>query len=708
MSIIQTIRDKAAVLVFGIIAISLIGFLVQDAFVGGARNPFQSEAKDVGKVNGSEITKSEFDERVKNTEAQYQGQGYRVDESMRQQIQEQIWEALINKQLIADEAKKLGLGFTSKEFTHLLFSEKAPEEFKRQFTDPKTGTYNIEAARNAFKSIQRTKDPEQLRQINEQLIDPIILSQLQVKLMDIYSNGVYLPKWLVEKQQAESNQVSDISFVGISYSTIADSTVKITDAAINEYIQAHKNDFKQERSKSIAYVLFNAAPNHTDSTNLWNKIETLKPQFAAATDAGVFVTRNGTKSPFYDGYINKSRIQVPAKDSILSLAPGQVYGPYYDGNSIALARVIGTKVLPDSVRARHILIATMDPQSGQPTMADSTAKNRIDSIQQAIAKGSASFETLVVQYSDDQGSKERFGDLGYFPNGQMVKEFNDFCFEGKTGDKGVVKTQYGYHYIEIQDQKNFEQAYKIAYLSKNIEASKETDDAASSAATQFASASRTAKTFDENILKEKLNKRLAETVREMDYQIPGLGASRAFVKWVFNNKAGTVSEPISVGDQYVVALITGEKAKGLQSAATARLMVEPILRNKEKAKQLAQKLGKFSSIDEAAKNVAQEVQQVDSIRLSDNFKPGFGNEPILIGAAFNKEYQSKVSAPLTGNSGVYAMVIKNSSSLPGGDASVEDQRSATMMQMKQMMSFGWMQALKEAAKIDDFRLKAGY
>lgn len=708
MSIIQTIRDKAAVLVFGIIAISLIGFLVQDAFVGRTHNFFESAASNVGEINGVDIKKEVFDERVKNAEAQYQQQGYRVDESMRQEIQEQIWGALVNKELVAAEAKKLGLDFTSKEFTNLLFSEKAPQEFKQQFTDPKTGVYNIEAARNAFKTIQKSKNAEQLRQINEQLIDPIILSQLQTKLMNIYANGTYLPKWLIEKQSAENAQVSDISFVGLSYSTIADSTVKISDAAINEYIQAHKDNFKQERSKSISYVLFNAAPNKTDSTNLWNKMEAFKPQFAAAADAGVFVTRNGTKSPFFDGYINKSRIQVPAKDSILNLASGQVFGPYYDGNAIALARVIGSKVLPDSVRARHILIATGDPQTGQPVLADSTAKNRIDSIRQAIASGGSSFETMVAQYSDDQGSKEKFGDLGYFPNGQMVKEFNDFCFEGKTGDKGVVKTQFGYHYIEIQDQKNFEQAYKIAYLSKNIEASKETDDAASAAATQFASASRTAKAFDENIIKQNLNKRLAETVKEMDYQIPGLGASRSFVKWVFENKTGTVSDPLSVGDQYVVALVTGEKEKGLQSALAARILVEPILRNKEKAKQLVQRFGKYTSIDEAAKNTAQQVQQADSIRLSDNFKPAFGNEPILIGAALNKAYQSKVSSPLSGNTGVYALVVKNNSSVPAETASVEEQRKAAIMQMKQMMSYGWMQALKESAKIEDQRLKAGY
>ncbi len=709
MSIIQTIREKAAVFVFTIIGLSLIGFLVQDAFVGRTSNFFSSNETTVGKINGVSIEREQYDARVRSREAQYQAAGYKLDESTRQQVYEEIWNALIGKELVEGEAKKLGLSFTSKEFADLLFSDNAPQEFKQQFTDPNTGVYNIEAARNAFRTIQRSKDPEQIRQVNEQLIEPIIFSQLQNKLMEIYAGSVYLPKWLLEKQQKENEQLANISYVGLSYITVPDSSVKVSDAAINEYIQNHKDQFKQQRTKSIAYVTFDASANAKDSSNLLAKMEELKPQFAEAKDPGIFATRNGTKSPFFDGYINKSRIQVPQKDSILSQPRGTVYGPYYDGNSIALARVIDSKVLPDSVKARHILIATTDLQTGQPLLADSAAKNRIDSIQKAIASGGASFETMVIQYSDDIGSKQQFGNLGYFANGQMVKEFNDFCFEGKKGDKGVVKTQFGYHYIEVEDQKNFEQAYKIAYLTKTIEPSRETDDAASAAATQFASSSRTHQEFDETIKAQSLNKRAAENIREMDYQVPGLGASRNFIKWVYENKTGTVSEPISIGDQYVVAIVTGEKQEGLQSASelSTRILVEPILKEKEKAKQLIAKLGTYSSLQEAAQKANEEVKTLDSLRFSDNFKPGIGNEPKLIGAAFFKDNETKASQPIAGNGGVYVLQTKITAS-EGTGGNIEEQRKATMMQMKQMQGYSMLDALRQSAEIKDNRLKAGY
>ncbi|MFT3748877.1 MAG: peptidylprolyl isomerase [Agriterribacter sp.] len=706
MSIIQTIRDRAAILVFGIIAVSLIGFLIQDAFVGrGGR--IKEPSKIIGEINGTNIDRQEFDARVKMMEAQYQSQGYRIEEGMRQEIQNQVWNSLVSKELILSEAKKLGIDFTSKEFSELLFSDNAPQEFKQQFTDPKTGVYNIEAARNAFLTLKKSKNAEQIKQVNEQLVDPIVLNQIQQKFITIFTNGAYIPKWLIEKQNAVNGQVSDIAYTGLSYSSIADSAAIVSDADINDYIQKHKDQFKQEKSRSIAFVTFNAGANKEDSTNLWNKVEGMKQALADAPDAGVFVTRNGTKSPFFDGYINKSRIQVPSKDSLLALLPGQVYGPYYDANTIVIARMIGSKVLPDSVKARHILIGTIDPQTQQPSRTDSAAKALADSIKTAIA-GGASFVELAAKYSDDPGSKDKGGEYNYFPNGQMVKEFNDFCFEGKTGDKGVVKTQFGYHYIEVQDQKNFEAAYKIAYLAKAIEPSKETDDAASAAATKFASESRTEKAFDDAVAKNKLNKRIADNIKEMDYQVAGLTPSRSFVKWIYENKPGTVSDPISVGDQYVVAAITGEKPAGVQSAATAKLTVEPVLRNKKKAAMLVQKFGKYSTIDEAAKNTSQQVQAADSIRFSDNFKPGFGNELIVIGAAFNKAYQGKPSQPLTGTTGVYVVEVKNIGALPNDAANVEEQRKAALMQMRQTMGYGLMEALKESANIKDTRLKAGY
>jgi peptidyl-prolyl cis-trans isomerase D len=143
---------------------------------------------------------------------------------------------------------------------------------------------------------------------------------------------------------------------------------------------------------------------------------------------------------------------------------GGIYGPYVDKDNYVLAKVMDVKALPDTVKVRHILIATQQQQQGQMMQIreDSTAKKLADSIALAIKTG-AKFDTLCRKYTDDPGSK----DSGIYNNvytGQMVSEFNDFIFTHKV-EGGVVKTAFGYHYIEILSQGN-ESAYKIAYLSK--------------------------------------------------------------------------------------------------------------------------------------------------------------------------------------------------------------------------------------------------
>ena len=95
----------------------------------------------------------------------------------------------------------------------------------------------------------------------------------------------------------------------------------------------------------------------------------------------------------------------------------------------------------------------------------------------------------------------------------LAKEFREFIFYKPVGSREVIKTPFGYHIIEVLGQRNFEEGYKMAYLSKKILASPETDNAASSAATIFAGNSRTTKSFDENVVKMNLNKRLADNIK---------------------------------------------------------------------------------------------------------------------------------------------------------------------------------------------------
>jgi peptidyl-prolyl cis-trans isomerase D len=709
MSIIQKIRDKAAVLLTSLIALSLIGFLVQDAFIGKSSSAFTSRTSTVGSINGKKIDAIEFNTKVNMAEQGYRSQGMQTNEMMTQNIIESIWNGYIQDELVRTETNKLGLSLTSKELGNLLFSDNAPQEFKQLFTNPNTGQFDVQAARNWFNSLKKSKKSEDLKMVTDQLINPLHTRLLTDKYNSLFSQGSYVPRWMLEKINTDNSLFASVSYVGIPYATISDSlpSLKVSDAEINEYVNQHKEEFKQEKARSVSYVIFDANPSQADSIALYNQLNNLKVELETAADAKAFITRNNSSIPFFDGYTLKSRLQMGEKDRIIAMPTGSVIGPYLDATNYVVAKKVETRILPDSVKCRHILIGTVDPRTGQLIREDSTAKRKADSVFNAVNNGS-DFGLLAAVLSDDEGSKNNKGEYNFSSvDLNLAKEFREFIFYKPVGSREVVKTEFGYHILEVLNQKNFEEGYKMAYLSKKIVSSQETDNAASSAATIFAGNSRTTKAFDENVVKMNLNKRLAENIKEMDYAVSGM-SSRPIVKWIFENKVGTVSEPFDLKDKYVVVTVTGAFDEGVQPAAVARAMVEPILRNRKKAAEISKKIGNATSLDAIATAQGSQVFTADTIRFIDPFVPNLGNEPKVIGAAFNKSNQTKISAPIEGQNGVYVIKVNQVGALPAANADLTMQKKSQEAQMKQFAAYSTLESLRKSAKIKDTRREAGY
>ena len=452
---------------------------------------------------------------------------------------------------------------------------------------------------------------------------------------------------------------------------------------------------------------FSATPTSADSLKVVNQLLGLKQQFIETSDAKGFVTRNNSQLPFFDGFALKSKIQIAEKESIFSLPNGGVFGPYLDGGSFVLAKKLETKTIPDSVKCRHILIGTNDPQTNQMVRTDSVAKKKADSVLAVINSG-GNFGALALAVSDDQGSKNNGGEYTFTSmDVNLAKEFADFIFNKKVGSREIVKTSFGYHIIEVLSQKNFEEGYKVAYLSKPIIASEETDVAASSAATQFVSLAKDAKTFDEAVNKMKLTRSNADNIKEMDYNAGSLG-SRALVKWVYENKVGTVSDPFDLKDQYVVAVITGELKEGVQPASVARVLVEPTIRNRKKAEAMAKKAGGEKNLDKLASLLSGTTGKADTVRFADPFVPNLGSETKVIGAAFNKKNLSNTSEAIDGQNGVYFITVNQVGALPSATVDLDGQRKALQSQMKQYAGYSTMESLKKSTKIVDKRREAGY
>jgi peptidyl-prolyl cis-trans isomerase D len=702
MSVIQKIRDKYAAVVIAVIALSLIGFILMDAFVGRGRGVGSSSTV-IGKVNGQKIDRNDFEKKIELQKTMYGQQA-----PQREQLVSNVWEQTVDELVMSQEYEKLGLKFTSKELNDVLFGPNAPQWLKQEFTDKQTGQFKVNEAKQYFAQIKKQQNNPNTEMFNEAYIMPTISQGLRVKYMALLGNSTYVPKWMAEKSIADQNAIASFSYVSVPYTSITDSTIKVTDDDVKAYMKGHPESFKQdEASRSVSYVTFNASPSQDDSLAILNKVSTLKQEFAATNDAEAYLGKVGSEAQFFNGYVLGSKMQVPNADSIKHLADGQVFGPYLDGKNYTIAKMIGRRMMPDSAKVRHILIKT--GEQGKPTLSDSIAKFRIDSIEAAV-KGGADFNAMVLQYSDDQGSKTTQGEYTFssqqFAN--LSKEFAEVAFYGNAGDKKVVKVENGsysgYHYIEVLNQTGTETAYKVAYLAKPVDASQNTINTASNLAAQFASTNRTQKQFEENAAKQKLQVLNAADVKQNDYSILGLGENRPFVRWIYDSKTGDVSEPFEINDKYIVAVITGASEKGTMSVAKARPAAEMMILNEKKAQIIINtKFKGGATIDAVAQGAGTSVMRADSVSFSQPFIAQIGNEPKLTGAAFNKSLQGKVSDPIAGSTGVFVIKPEAISAKANTNNNVEDVRKQMEGQQKQMGGYRSVEALKKAADIKDNR-----
>ena len=705
MQIIQTIREKGAPITIAAIALALIAFILMDARQDkGGRSATES----IGKVNGLSIDQNEFNKKVQIVETQEEQQtGQKPTNTRSAQMREQVWNQVVAERVFYAEAAKLGIEFTSKELDKVLKSDDPsnPLMQDKSMVDPATGKLDMAKVGQALTNIKKAKG-EQWEMINAQIIEPQKLASVSTKYFALLNASAYYPAWMEEKDVKESKSFATISYVQIPYQTISDSTIKVTDEEVKKYVEKHKGMFKQEAGRMISYVGFSQLPNAEDSAKTKAQVESLRSEFANETNVKNFLARNASAIDFDTNYVPKSKIQSSYLDSIISLPAGSVYGPYVENKNFVIAKMLGSKSVPDSARAKHILIATVNAQTGEPLLEDSTAKKRADSVYIAI-NGGANFALLALQYSAD-GSKDKGGDLGTFAYGTMVPEFNKYSFEKPVGSRGVVRTQFGYHIIEVLSQKGSSPAYKIGFLAKEIYPSEETINNASNKAVEL-SAEKDAKKLEVYLQKNGLQKVSVPTlIKENDAQIGQMQDARQLVRWVFEAKKGEVSDPMPIGEQFIVATVDKIYEEGTQDVETARLLAENAIKEEKKAEQIISALGANPTLESASAKYAKEIKMAgadSSITFKSQIIDSIGNEPKLIGAMFNKASINKVAA-LAGKTGVFVFKVNSV-----GEKAVDPNEDKIQMRLQQTTALrnqavaNWFEGLRKKATIKDNRSK---
>lgn len=621
-----------------------------------------------------------------------------------------LWNYMVRESIIEQETEELGLTVTEEEMQELQFGNNVSPVIQRNFADPNTGRLNVEALNNFREALNAGTLPEQSLRFWNFQEGQVKSERLQGKMNNLVTKGMYLPNWVVKKRHYENNNKVDFAYVKVPLDEVDDTEVSISEADLEAYIKENSKQYtSEEETRNVVYVEFDVLPTAQDTADILASISEMVEDFKTVEEDSLFVENN--YGVYENTYNRKGLLSPEIMDTIDKWEVGTVYGPYRDGGEFKVAKLVGKKVIPDSVEVRHILRSVTDQASFN------AANKLVDSLKTVIESGDAEFGPLAQQFSQDPGSGTNGGDLGTTGQGRMVPQFNDLIFyKAEPRKLYKVATQFGIHLVEVTNQifTTSDPSYRMAYLKEAIIPSEETQNIVYDKVVQFISENRDYASLEASVnANEELDFNFGNGLTVNSFVVGDLGpenASRDIVKWAFSTdiEPGNVSPEVYIYEdavnyfnaKYVVVGLTAINEPGLASVATVRSEIEPQVINKKKGEIIASRIS-GNDLNAIATQFNTKVDTAIGAVYISGFVPGVGSEPKVIGTAFKLD-EGESAGPIVGKTGVYYIkTVRTERALD--PQNLAQLRKVNMSQFPTRVSNGLMDALKKLVEVEDQR-----
>lgn len=715
MSVLEKIRSKTGLLV-GIVGLALVIFILE-SLLGSGSALFSSRDTLVGQIAGDKIDYTAFSAKVNEQIMQIQqaNPNMQIDEKTKEQIIESVWNQMVNEKVIKTQFKEVGITVSEDELYDLMLVH--PHQYViQQLTDQQTGKIYEGFARpdGSLDIVKLNQWVNQMNADQEKFWKQLEKTVTDVRTSEKYNNlikkGLYVTSAEAKDAFIAQTKQVNASFVLKRYSTVSDSAVKVTDDEISAYYNKHQNDYKvAEPTRKIEYVAYDVVPSQADFEALYKDAQRVADEFKLRTvkeDSAYIAQESEGGQVSIASYTKKNMII--SDSTVYTAAKGTVFGPFTEGTFLKVYKLTDVKSVADSAKVRHILIGLQSPKT-QQQRTPQAAKRIADSLLVLLKAKQANFDTLVKTMSDDLGSLDKGGDYGWFDeNKGFVEPFKNAGLEGTVGNISVVPTQFGYHIIEVMGvSKTRHNSYTVAQITRLIAPSSETTQEYFKLASDFAGKNQTAETFNKSVETGKLNKRIADNIRENDKNLPGLEGAKELVRWVYKSKKGDVSQVFEFKDRFIVATLVGVKEKGVAPLDEVKDDVTAKAIRDKKAEtfinEFNTKAGSSKSIDDVAAKMALTVEKSDNLTFASYNVANVGREDALVGTATNLK-AGAISKAIKGDNGVFVVAVAsvNEGTLP------KDFKNK-QKEMEQMnvgrVDYEMYDAMKEKANIEDHRGK---
>lgn len=699
MALIGKIRKNSWLLVV-VIGLALAAFVIMDMTgqsgpMGGSGLPTLVE------VNGEEVDWLEFQnaERILYT-------GSSADVFSRRN---NLYNYFVDRAIITEEAEANGLQVPVDELMDLQFGNNLSQLIQTRFGNPQTGQVDRTQLNSIRQQIDQGQMTPQLRELWSYQEKEVINERLTNKLTNMVSKGFYTPTWMVENTNTDQTTRTDFTYVRVGYENVPDSEITVTDGDLQDYLKQHQGEYSNDdETRTSKYIAFKVDPTAKDSAELYTNMESLIEEFKVTQNDTLFIETNYGTVDF--AYIKRPVVSPLIADSVFSLPVGSVVGPYQEANAYKAVKVLGRRVVADSVHARHIL------RSAQTLEQYQAAQKTADSLRTLLESGEANFDSLAAQFSQGPTATSG-GDLGNIGLGGFVKPFNDLVFfEAELNKPYTVITEFGVHVVEVLDRTydTREEGVQLAYLNSPIIPSEETQDSIYDNVLEFVGTNRTidamesAAAGDPNVAVQ-----VTTPVLKNDYTLNTLGSgqtSRDIIRWMYepSSETGDVSPEVYIyqdqnlyfNSQYVVAGLSNIIPEGDADLESVRPTIEGLVKNQKKAAILLNELQDKADLDQVATNYDTKVDTAKGVNFLTDFIANLGEEPAVAAAATSAPL-NEVSAPIEGVRGIY--LIQPFNRTEPTPANIASQRQSYTNQIASQAKAGMMNSLRDKANIKDLR-----
>ena len=709
MAALGKIRSKGVLLIC-IISLGLFAFIAEEAF-RSCESSSNDARQQVGEVLGEKINVTEFQKLVDEyTEVIKIQQGQdNLNEDQLNQVKDMVWNTYVQTKLIENETKKLGLTVTDAELQNVLTEGTNPMLMQTPFVNQQTGRFDVNALKKflAEYKAQGQANPQLAKQYDTiYKYWTFIEKTLRQQLLAQKYQGLFAHCFLSNKVEAQmafndQNQESQIQLAALSYSSIDDNKVQISDADLKAKYDEVKGRFKQYvESRDIKYVDVQVKASAADRAALQKEFAGYSQALASATDASDVVRKSTSLVNYLGVPVSKDAYPSDIAQRLDSMAVGSTSKVFENNsdNTLNVIKLVSKQLLPDSVQYRQIQVAG--------ATAEESAK-RADSIYNALKAG-ADFEVIAKKYGQT-GEKTWLTTRQYQSAPSLDHNTKDYIMSLNTMSvnelKNVALSQ-GNLIVQVVDRKGMINKYVAAVVKKNVAFSKDTYSAAYNKFSSFVSANLTADAIVKNAAKAGFNVQERKDVTTAEHNLAGIRSTRDAMRWLFDAKKGDVSPLYECGDNdhlLVVVLdnINNVGYRSLDDAQVKEYVKGEVLKDK-KAEMLMAKLNGVKSVA-AAKAKGANVSTVNQVTFAAPvFVPATGaSEPALSGAVAATAKGKFCKLPVKGNAGVYVFEVTNKTQRPGKfDAATEMQK---LRQKEMQMAGNFMNELYIKAKVVDNR-----